>query len=152
MFQHIDPTCQNSESDTLVSDTYIKDNIDIVEEKLKLNKETSPNKNVSDEILLFSANLFTYLNYCPPKDFYVLSSITKSESARNILLALTSMMKTSKNAGKESYTKIFTKATEIMNLSIYKDIDVITREKKIDDMTNDFEYGNETTALAQSFK
>ena len=136
MFQHIDPTCQNSESDTLLSDSYIKDNIDIVEEKLKLNKETSPNK-----------NLFTYLNYCPPKDFYVLSSITKSESARNILLALTSMMKTSKNAGKESYTKIFTKATEIMNLSIYKDIDVITREKKIDDMTNDFEYGNETLKI-----
>ena len=83
-------------------------------------------------------NIFTYLNYCPTKDFYVLSSVIKSESAKNILLALTSMMKTSQNAGQKSYIKIFTKAMEIFKLSRFEEIDTITRENGIDVLRNDF--------------
>ena len=139
--QNSDPDCQYH--DTLLSDNYIKDNIDIVEEKLKLTKTTTPHKNVSNKSLKFSANIFTYLNFCPTKDFYVLS-VTKSESAKNILLALTSMMKTSQNAGKQSYTKIFTKAMEIFRLSIYRDIDAITKEKGFHELRNNFETYNET--------
>ena len=131
---NIDPTCQ--EENTLLSDGYIKDNIDVVEEKLKLNIGIALNKSVADETLKFAANLFTYLNYCPPKDFYVLSVI-KSQSAKNILLALISMMKTSQNAGKKSSTKIFKKAMEIFKLRIYRDIDKITKEKGIDNNGRD---------------
>ena len=129
LYQLKDPKCQNS--DTLLSDGNIKDNIDVVEEKLKLNVGINPNTNVSDETLQFAANLFTYLKYCPTKDFYVLSVI-KSESAKNILLALTSMMKTSQNAGKKSITKIFTKVMEIFKFSSYKGIDEITKKMGID--------------------
>ena len=132
--QNTEPECQDHE--TLLSDSYIKDNIDVVEEKLKLNIETDHNKKVSDETLQFAANLFTYLNYCPNKDFHVLLSIIKSESAKNILLTLTSMMKTSQNAGKISSTKIFTKAMEIFSLFIYRDIDAITKEKGFDHLRN----------------
>ena len=85
----------------------------------------------------------SYLNYCPTKDFYVLS-IIKSESAKNILLALTSMMKTSLNAGKKSSTKIFTKAMEIFRLFIYRYIDAITKIKGFDDQRNNLENFNET--------
>ena len=132
-----DPECQDY--NTLLSDSYIKDNIDVVKEKLKLKIGITPNKNVSDVTLQFSANIFTYLNYCPTKEFYVLS-IIKSESAKNIFLALTSMMKTSQNAGKQSYTKIFTKAMEIFRLFIYRDIDVITKEKGFDDWRNNSDH------------
>ena len=137
-----DPKCQV----LLLSDSDIKDNIDVVEEKLNLNIEIDPNENVSDETLQFTADLFTYLNYCPPEHFHVLSSIIKSESAKNILLALTSMMKTSKTkTGKQSSTKIFTKAMEIFSLFIYRDIDdAITKEKGFDDQRNNLEHYHET--------
>ena len=134
LFQLKDPECW-----MLLSDSFIKDNIDVIEEKLKLNIEINPNKNVSDETLAFAADIFTYLISCPSEDFYVLSVI-KSESAKNILLALTSMMKTSQNAGKQSYTKIFTKAMEIFRLFIYRDIDVITKEKGFDDWRNNSDH------------
>ena len=139
--QNSDPDCQYH--NTLLSDNYIKDNIDIVEEKLKLTKTTTPHKNVSNKSLKFSANIFTYLNFCPTKDFYVLS-VTKSESAKNILLALTSMMKTSQNAGKKSHTRIFTKAMKIFKLNIYRDIDEITKGKAIDVLRNGFKHYNKT--------
>ena len=127
----------------LLSDSNIKDNIDIIEEKLKLDIEINPNKNVSGETLAFAGDLFTYLNSCTTEDFYVLLVI-KSESANNILLALTSMMKTSKNAGRKSSTKIFTKAMEIFRLHTYKDIDAITQKNGFDDVRNNFKHYNET--------
>ena len=125
--------------ESLLSDCYIKDNIDVVEEKLKLKIEITQNRNVSVETLQFAASIFTYLNFCPTKDFYVLSVI-KFESAENILLALASMMKSSQNAGKKSSTRIFSKAMEIFKLTSYRDIDVITKGKGIDDKRNDFNY------------
>ena len=141
-----DRKCQSDA--TLLSDSYIKNNIDVVEEKLKLSVGITPKESVSDETLQFAANLFTYLNYCPNKDFHVLLSIIKSESAKNIFLALTSMMKTSQNAGQKSSIKIFTKAMEILKLNIFKDVDVITREKGIDVLRNDFKYYNETLQIS----
>ena len=139
-----DPKCQSGEP--LLHYDYIKDNIDIVEEKLKLTKTTTPHKNVSNKSLKFSANIFTYLNFCPTKDFYVLS-VTKSESAKNILLALTSMMKTSQNADKRRSTKIFTKAMEIFRLLTYRHINAISKEKGIDVRSYDFKYHNETVKV-----
>ena len=56
------------------------------------------------------------------------------------MLALTSMMKSSKNADQESSTRIFMKAMEIFKLSTFKDIDVITKDRKI----KTFKYYNET--------
>ena len=64
------------------------------------------------------------------------------------MLALTSMMKTSQNAGQKSSIKIFTKAMEILKLNIFKDVDVITREKGIDVLRNDFKYYNETLQIS----
>ena len=137
-----DPECQDY--NTLLSDSYIKDNIDVVEEKLKQDTEINQNKIVSNETLEFAANLFTFLNYCPQKDLnHVLSSTIKSKSAKNILLALTSMMKTLQNAGKKSITKIFTKAMEIFKISIYKDIYKITKNIRIEKLRNDFKHSDE---------
>ena len=134
------PKCQNGE--TLLSDTYIKDNIDVVEETFKLHIEIKPKKSLSHETLQFAANLFTYLSYCPTKDFYVLSVI-KSESAKSILLALISMMKTSKNAGLKTSTEIFTKAMAMFHLITYKGMDAINKEKGFDDWRNDLKHYND---------
>ena len=73
LLPNIDTTCQNV--DPLLFDKYIKDNIDIVEEKLIVNATTTPNIDVTNETLQLAAELFTYLNYCPTKYFYVLLEI-----------------------------------------------------------------------------
>ena len=54
------------------------------------------------------------------------------------MLALTSMIKTSQNAGKISSTRIFMKAMEIFKLGTFRDIDVITKDRKI----KNFKYYN----------
>ena len=132
---------------SLLTDNHIKDNIETVVENLKLNTTYSTNKNVSDKILQTAADMFTYLNLCPSAGAKTLSNflqdLFKSRSAKNILLALTSIMKSSKDAKKESSTKIFMKAMELFKLSTYSDIEVITKEKKI----NEFKRFNETRKI-----
>ena len=143
--QNIDPTCQ--EENTLLSNDYIKNSIDDVEEELKLNIAITPNKNATFESLQFAAHLFTYLNFCPTKDLFALPTVIKSESAKNILLALTSMVKTSQNAVKKSSTKIFTRTMDLFNLTFYRDMDVITKGKGIDNWRNDSKYYHETVRI-----
>ena len=144
--QNTDPQC-DTYNPSLLIDNHIKDNIKTVGEKLKLNTTYSMNKKVSDKILQTAADMFIYLNFCPTPEAKTLSNFLRdllnSRSAKNILLALTSMMKRSVNAEKESSTKIFTKAMELFKLSTYRDIEVITKEKKI----YEFKHFNETRKI-----
>ena len=52
-------------------------------------------------------------------------------------------MKTSQNAARKSYNKVFAKAMKIFKLSIYRDIDEIIKEKGIDNWRNGFSHYNE---------
>ena len=130
--QHKDLTCQKGYKNTL-SDNHIKDNVNTLGEKIKQNATLNTNRNVSDETLFFAANLFTFLSYCPTKNFNFVKYLVESESVKNILMALTNMIKTSQNADKKSSTRIFKKAMEVFDLNMYKNIDAITREKGFDD-------------------
>ena len=69
LFDNTNIKCQNDE--TLLSDTSIKYNMDIVEEKLMMNESYSltTNENISMDILKIAAELYTYLNICPPELF-----------------------------------------------------------------------------------
>ena len=144
--QNTDPPCDFNNPSLLI-DNHIRDNIETMGEKLKLNTTSSRNKNVSDKILQTAAHMFNYLNLCPSTEANALSNFLKDlfkyRSAKNILLALTSIMKSSKDAKKESSTKIFMKAMEIFKLSTYSDIEVITKEKKI----NEFKHFNKTRKI-----
>ena len=86
--------------------------------------------------------MFTYLIFCPTAKARTLTiflfDLFNFKSANNILLAMTSMMKSSKNAGQESSTRIFIKAMEIFKLGTFRDIDVITKDRKI----KNFKYYN----------
>ena len=72
MSKIIDPDCQAGY--TLLLDNHIKDNIETVVEKLKLNTTYSTNKNVSNKILQTAADMFTYLNFCPTDEAKTLSN------------------------------------------------------------------------------
>ena len=125
---------------TLPIDYIIEDNIYFVEKKLHLNITSNLNENVTDETLKTAAEMFTCLNYCPNINFRYISefleNLIKYDSAKNILLALTSIRKMSQNAVKESSTKILMKAMEIFKLKSYKDIGAITKENGFDDFRN----------------
>ena len=122
----------------LLSIEDINDNIKSFGEKLELKTTYSTNRNVSVKTLKTAAFMFTYLNFCPhaPTLTTFLQDLFYSRSAKNILLALASIMKSSRNAEKEISTKVLMKAMEIFKLSIYRDIDVITKEKNINDFKN----------------
>ena len=126
----------------LFHNNHIKKNIKTVGEKLKVNTTYSRNKKVSDKILQTAANMVTYLIFCPTAKARTLTiflfDLFNFKSANNILLAMTSMMKSSKNAGQESSTRIFMKAMEIFKLGTFRDIDVITKDRKI----KNFKYYN----------
>ena len=105
---------------------------------------TTTSRNVS----VTAVELFTYLNFCPNKAFKLISNffenLIKTESEKNILLALASMMKTSENISQESSTRIFIKTMEKMKLHHYKDIDIITKTNGFNDCAKNSNHCNET--------
>ena len=77
---------------------------------------------------LFNAEMFTYLNYCPPKlllSFY--NDLFKSASPRNIIIAITSINRKAQNSAKESSETILKRVLETLKLRKYEDIQIITR-------------------------
>ena len=124
--QKTDPKCQDL--NTMLSDRYIKDNIDIVKENLKLKKEFSPNETVTDETLQTAAEIFTYLNYCPPKLLSFIKNLISTGTPKDIILGLTSAKMTLHNL-KESPTKVLIKVMESLGLNHYQNIQMLTKGK-----------------------
>ena len=113
-------TCETEEK-TMLSDQHIEDNVNGLMKRLNLENiiRSTPYANVSYETLQKSAKMFTYHNYCPPK-FY------NSASPKHIILTMTSILKTSKNAARRSSIKMLRKAIAMFKLDFYKKIDKIT--------------------------
>ena len=124
----IKPTC--TEDDTLLADDYIVENGKNLLEKLKLDKNATVHlsKKPTLKSLEAGVQMFTYLNYCPlPTSLAFYDDLFRSASSKNILLALTNIVKTSYNADKIISNKIFIKVMELLQLSLYKDIDYVTK-------------------------
>ena len=125
--QNNDPECQDL--DTLLSDSYIKGNIDIVEEKLKLDTKIDTNKNVHDETLQAAAKMFTYLNYCPPKLSSFIKNLITTGTPRDIILGLTNTRMTLWGDQRKLFDKIFIQVMNKLNLKQYETIQIITKGK-----------------------
>jgi len=109
----------------LLSTDLIKENIKYIEDKLYLNltnSKSSENENINFET---AGQMFTYLNICPPKFFYLLKNLLNSETPKRILLAMTSILKTSQNAQLRSNTKIFMKIMTYFKLNSHKEIEIL---------------------------
>ena len=133
--ENTNPDCDSD--NILLSDTIINDNINTVEEKLKLNTTLPQNESLSDDTLQIGFQMFTYLNYCPATLFNFIRDIKESATPKDILLALTSIEKSSQNAIQRSSAKIFTKAMEVFKLNHYKNINTIAIEEGFHDCTMD---------------
>ena len=113
----------------IITSNYIKENIDNFAEELKLKPSPIPNDNVSSEALEIAADIFTYLNFCPPKLIFLIKHILEAEKPKDIILAFTSIMKTSDKKVKESSMKIFLKIMESFKLKQHEKVQRITKGK-----------------------
>ena len=132
--KHDSPECQGFHE--LIWNTYIKESIETLKKNLELNTNSIPNKQLTLEHFQTLSKMFTYLSFCPEKQENLYTFIEKinSESPKNILLALASIMKAAKNACKKSSNKIFIKTMEVFGLSNYKKINVLTTEERCKDL------------------
>ena len=121
--------CQFNSNPSLLSPNVIQENQNKVEKELEFNAKTTLYENVSERTLQTAAEMFTYLNQCPQEhkllSFY--KDLFKSASPKDIILALTSVMKTTNNLEKEKSVNIFRKVMESINLLNYEDLQIIIK-------------------------
>ena len=120
------------EPNPILSDDHIIDNVENVQEKLKIQPKITTIDNIAQSTLDIAANMFTYLNSCPPKylkmiDFY--ANILKNPSTKKILLAFLSITETATGVIEVSSKEILRKIMEKLDLVNYKNIDTITEEE-----------------------
>ena len=131
-----DPKCQ--EYDNQIAEDDIKTNIDNVEKKTtNLKDYYYYDENVTKNILQTGAEMFTYLNFCPPKkllQFY--KELLLQRSTKDIILAMTNIMKTRRNSEKSSATIIWNKIDQKLKNLKYRIIDSVTLRH----MTNSSEF------------
>ena len=129
LFEHTHIDCEGINNNILLDINYIKQNIHNLEEELKLNITSTPAKHVSAETLETAAKMFIYLNNCPPKYLSLISNILKSEKPKDIILALSSIMVTTKNFQKIVTAKVFSKTMETLKLKHFEVVQINTKRK-----------------------
>ena len=104
-------------------------NIKSMEKKLDLKSTTIANERTSKVSLKTAAEMFTYLNYCPPhKLIMVYKHLFTTATPKDILTAIASIIRVSQNAAKESSLIIFSKVLERFEL-VSEKIQIITKGK-----------------------
>ena len=105
--------------------------IDLFAEELNLTPSSipeAPKDNITYQKLETAAEIFTYLMYCPPKLVPLVAQILKTETPKNIILALTSMIK-SPTIVPQSTRKILFNVLKTLKLDQYETIQIITKGK-----------------------
>ena len=97
--------------------------------ELDLPLSYTPHEKVKDETLQTAGEMFTFLNYCPDTFESLISHIIKTGRPKEMILALTSTIKSSRKVVKKSSIKIFQKLMANLNLRTYEKIQMITKEK-----------------------
>ena len=123
------PECQTKTNPLLLSASIINENNKKIEKELGWNAKTALYENISKETLETAAEMFTYLNHCPQEhkllSFY--KYLFKTASPKDIILALTSIMKTTKDLEKEKSENIFRKVMESFKLLTYENLQIIIK-------------------------
>ena len=120
----------------LIADTFVQNHISEIENKLNVASDKMTYPDVSNETFQTAAEMFTYLNYRPPKLLVFFEELFKKEKAENILLALSSIVKVSQNAEKESSRKILQNTLKVLKLNYLEKIDTLTRGLGLSDLAD----------------
>ena len=83
-----DPECQDS--NTILSDNLIKENNRRLEEALNLDPTSVPfpSNRITVKSLETAAEIFTYLNFCPPVFLSLIQHILKTGTPKDIILGM----------------------------------------------------------------
>ena len=131
-----DPGCQTHDNQVYEFD--IKTNIDNFEKQMA-NKATTntSDENVTEDSLQTGAEMFTYLNFCPPKALQkFFKKLFLYGSTKDIILAVTNIIKTRKNAEKSTAIKIWREIDKKLPYLEYQIIDSISlKQTKIANVT-----------------
>ena len=106
----------------------VKKNIDKVENSLKTIYENasrncdyfSYSTDISQDILKTGGEMFTFLNFLPPKLAKFFKELLLQGSTKDILLAVSNIMETRRNAEKISASKLWNKIDEKLHLKYRK--------------------------------
>ena len=90
----------------------IQKNSKEIEKMFQNNKTDEVSEDLSVMNLKTAAEMFIYLNYCPPKILSFYKDLFEKKAPKDIIHALTSLLDTSFNAGKESTMKISTRVSK----------------------------------------
>ena len=122
--EYTDIDC-HSAADIIFSSDTIRKNTNSIAAELKISTTSTLNKNISHKILQTAGEMFTFLNHCPPKLFL---DIFKNGTARDIILALTSVIKTLENANDKKLTiEVFTNLMDSINLKDFENVQISTK-------------------------
>ena len=125
--QIADPECHLT-SVNQIGEHYIKTNIDDVENYLTIKPAYDDNlENITAYILKAGAEMFTFLNFCPPETllkFY--KEILLQGSTKDIILGITNIMKTRRNAHKSTATEVWNELNNKLKCLKYKMIESVT--------------------------
>ena len=131
--ENADLDCPYPNPNTFLSGLNIKKIINIFAGKIGLNTTSVPKENISYKTLQTSAEMFTYLNYCPsliPKLSLFYAYLFNSGTPKEIILGLTSTIKTAQNSDEKNRTiEIFSKVMKFFGLNQYEKIQKITKGK-----------------------
>ena len=145
LIKNNNPEC-SIDLDNKIAEKYIKTNIDRVEIYLtKDSNDYDSYENVTERNLQIGAEMFTFLNFCPPKNlikFY--KELLLQKSPKDIILAMTNIMKTRKNAEKVTATKILIKIENNLKYLKYRKIDSVTLRQ----MKHSLEFVNSTDKIS----
>ena len=105
---------QNYDIQKIISLNDIRNNNLILEQNFGINSSYNFVYEVNESTLLLAANLFTYMNYCPPSILLFYENNILHSSLSSMILAFTSIMKTSYDPIQSTSLKIWLKFKELL--------------------------------------
>ena len=127
--ENASPNCEDDK--TLLTYRHIKDIGNSLSGKFKLKASSVAKKKISDKMLLkTAAEMFTYLNFCPPKLLTFIVHLFKTGTPRDMILALAGIQKSLQEASeKRKIIEIFQRVMNTFNLNHYEKVQIITKGK-----------------------
>ena len=126
----------NDDNPNLLGESLIKENVNKIAEKLSTTATKVSYIDITEDSLKTAAEMYTYLNYNPPKLLKFCESLFKKSSPREILWALTSIIKVSQNAVKKSSRKILKNTLKVLNITQFEKIGNIAKGIGFSDLTD----------------
>ena len=108
--------CENIADEHLLKYEFIERNMENVEKGMGIKPSWFPLKDVCYETFQTAAKMFFSLNYCPPKESFLFIDILKNLPPKDIILALSNILKSTNKNVKKFATPVWLHFSKKYNL------------------------------------